>query len=520
MKEIKSSKILVKILILTFIILSAFQVNAEEYLPIKYTQIRYSQSNGKGTTIWYSIIPAKYKMHYAYGNDKIGGFERPTTAAKRHNATLAVNTQYMGLVDLNGKLLGKNTDVSKYDFYIKPNTKDSETKANVYAVDPTSTSVGINLAYALEPRWCEGMCFITMIRNGTREYKDENNYKGTTDLTGGRHPRTWIAIDSKGNQFVAVSAGRDEPLNGNNFSLKQAGLTFNEIIDVTKKYFTSDIKYLYNLDGGGSSSFIYQNNMLNPKYDNNFTTERGVAGIFYWKVDNYSITYNLNGGTLNNKSNPIKYNVDSSDITLNNPTKSGYIFTGWTGSNGTSPQTSVTIKNGSTGNKNYVANWSKTENEYTISFNSKDGSNIESIKYKEGEKIQEPINPKKEGYIFVGWYEDEYYTKKFDFNNLSNKDIILYAKWEKEDNNLNNNTNISNVKESTYKEVQTTNIESKEPIINKTIDTKQEQNNPTIIDVPNTSNNEVFEIKKLIGFILLIIGSLIIYRSKKILEIK
>ncbi len=510
----KERKLLVKILILTFIILSPFQVKAEEYLPIKYTQIRYSQSNGKGTTIWYSIIPGKYKMHYAYGNDKIGSFERPTTAAKRHNATLAVNTQYMGLVDLNGKILGKNTDVSKYDFYLKPNTKDSETKANVYAVDPSSTSVGINLAYALEPRWCEGMCFITMIRNGTREYKDENNYKGTTDLTGGRHPRTWIAIDSKGNQFVAVSAGRDEPLNGNNFSLKQAGLTFNEIIDVTKKYFTSDIKYLYNLDGGGSSAFVYKNNMLNPKYDNNFTTERAVAGIFYWKVDNYSISYNLNGGSLNNKSNPTEYNVDSADLTLNNPTKSGYIFTGWTGSNGETAQTTVTIKSGSNGNKNYIANWSKVIEEHTITFDTKNGNSIEKIIYKDGEAIQEPEKPNKEGYIFVGWYEDEDYTKKFDFNNLINKDIVLYAKWEKIENNLNNDINKSNTNEPTKNEIQVKEVKTKEPIINNVLDVKQETKNPTIIDVPNTSINEILEIKQIIGILLIIISSLIIYNNK------
>src|SRR5699024_7875918 len=46
----------------------------------------------------------------------------------------------------------------------------------------------------------------------------------------------------------------------------------------------------------------------------------------------YTITYNLNGGSVS--GNPESYDVTSETITLKNPTKTGYIFTGWTGSNG------------------------------------------------------------------------------------------------------------------------------------------------------------------------------------------
>ncbi|MDE6141138.1 MAG: InlB B-repeat-containing protein, partial [Bacilli bacterium] len=71
---------------------------------------------------------------------------------------------------------------------------------------------------------------------------------------------------------------------------------------------------------------------------------------------NYSITYNMNSGT-NNSSNPTSYNITSNAITLGTPTRAGYTFVGWTGSNGTTPQTNVTIPKGSTGNKTYTANW-------------------------------------------------------------------------------------------------------------------------------------------------------------------
>ena len=56
-------------------------------------------------------------------------------------------------------------------------------------------------------------------------------------------------------------------------------------------------------------------------------------------------------------ANPTSYNRESGDITLNNPTKEGYEFTGWTGSNGYSPSKSVTIQSGKTGDLSFTANW-------------------------------------------------------------------------------------------------------------------------------------------------------------------
>jgi len=80
----------------------------------------------------------------------------------------------------------------------------------------------------------------------------------------------------------------------------------------------------------------------------------------------YTISYDLKGGTVAT-ANPTSYTVTTADITLNNPTKSGYTFMGWTGSNGTTAQTSVKITKGSTGNKTYTATWAdKTAPEVKI----------------------------------------------------------------------------------------------------------------------------------------------------------
>ena len=70
----------------------------------------------------------------------------------------------------------------------------------------------------------------------------------------------------------------------------------------------------------------------------------------------YSITYDLAGGTLAS-ANPSSFTYTSSSFTLNNPTRTGYTFDGWTGSNGDTPETTITIANHSYGNRSYTANW-------------------------------------------------------------------------------------------------------------------------------------------------------------------
>lgn len=80
----------------------------------------------------------------------------------------------------------------------------------------------------------------------------------------------------------------------------------------------------------------------------------------------YSISYNLNGGSVS--ENPTTYNVETNTFTLKNPTKPGYTFTGWTGSNGTTPQTTVSISKGSTGDKSYAANWKPSASTYKVNY--------------------------------------------------------------------------------------------------------------------------------------------------------
>ena len=75
----------------------------------------------------------------------------------------------------------------------------------------------------------------------------------------------------------------------------------------------------------------------------------------------YTITYVMNWWT-NNPNNPSTYTTERWAITLQMPTKTWYTFSWWTGSNGNTPQTGVTIPAWSYGNKTYNAVWQPNAN--------------------------------------------------------------------------------------------------------------------------------------------------------------
>ena len=84
----------------------------------------------------------------------------------------------------------------------------------------------------------------------------------------------------------------------------------------------------------------------------------------HWTPTTYSISYDLDGGSVSS-TNPASYTIESSAITLNNPTKTGYTFMGWTGTGLSEATQNVTIAAGSNGNRSYTANWQITEYDIT-----------------------------------------------------------------------------------------------------------------------------------------------------------
>ena len=120
-----------------------------------------------------------------------------------------------------------------------------------------------------------------------------------------------------------------------------------------------------------------------------------------WRLAEYTITMDLNGGSGQEK---VVYTITDEDFELPTPTRNGYEFVGWTGERITTPQTSVKIPKGSTGNKAYTANWKVIR--YTITLVTNGGAVIASIRYTVEDSVTLPIPPERPGYEFAGWTLD------------------------------------------------------------------------------------------------------------------
>ena len=136
----------------------------------------------------------------------------------------------------------------------------------------------------------------------------------------------------------------------------------------------------------------------------NVTIPKGSTGdktyIENWELTEYNITMDLNGGSGQEK---VVYTMTDEDFELPTPTRNGYEFVGWTGEGITTPQTSVKIPKGSTGNKAYTADWQVIE--YTITLDTNGGPVVSPIKYTVEDLFTLPyiLRP---GYEFAGWTLD------------------------------------------------------------------------------------------------------------------
>ena len=146
-----------------------------------------------------------------------------------------------------------------------------------------------------------------------------------------------------------------------------------------------------------------------------------------WRLAEYTITMDLNGGSGQEK---MVYTMTDEEFELPTPTRNGYEFVGWTGERITTPQTSVKIPKGSTGNKAYTANWKVIR--YTITMVTNGGAVIASIPYTVEDSVTLPIPPDRPGYEFSGWVLDgsgQFPSTPMIIPKGSTGDLIYKAEW-------------------------------------------------------------------------------------------
>lgn len=68
---------------------------------------------------------------------------------------------------------------------------------------------------------------------------------------------------------------------------------------------------------------------------------------------------------------------------------------------------------------------------HTVTFNTGEGSAVDSQVVADGAKATKPADPMRDGYVFAGWYADAGLKSPYDFSTSVTKDLTLYAKWVK-----------------------------------------------------------------------------------------
>ena len=159
-----------------------------------------------------------------------------------------------------------------------------------------------------------------------------------------------------------------------------------------------------------------------------------------WEAIQYPIRYELDGGT-NDANNPYNYTIESETITLGNPQKEGYTFTGWTGEGVDSPAFALSIPHGSTGEKSFAAHWGA--NTYTVTYDVNGGNpiadNVKDYIFDSNVALLETTRP---GYVFAGWYYGEKLVTSGPWKIADNATLV--ARWSIVDFNVQYNLNNGN----------------------------------------------------------------------------
>lgn len=182
------------------------------------------------------------------------------------------------------------------------------------------------------------------------------------------------------------------------------------------------VKEDYDFDGwfDGQTKYAAGDEYVMPSYAVTFTAQ--------WVLTpKYKVTFVGGEGAVGTDPE-IEDKKAGEVITLpENPyTKEDYIFAGW--SDGEKTYLAAATYTMPKKDVEFVAVWEY--NKYVVSFDSRGGSDVEAAKVDKNGKLTAPKQPKRNGYLFSGWYKNEDCTTLWDFDvDKVNGNITLYAKW-------------------------------------------------------------------------------------------
>jgi uncharacterized repeat protein (TIGR02543 family) len=137
----------------------------------------------------------------------------------------------------------------------------------------------------------------------------------------------------------------------------------------------------------------------------------------------YTITFNSQGGAA---TAPITADTGTQVVEPGNPSRDGYAFQGWF--NAASGGTLYQWPHALTRNITMYAQWQAVQ--YTITFNSHEGSAVPPVTANAGTRVSKPGNPARTGYAFRGWFSEASGGALYEWPHTLTGDVTMHAQWQ------------------------------------------------------------------------------------------
>ena len=372
-----------------------YAVAEDSDTTIKYPCKIGSSSSASSAIGWYpeSVFPyAKYTIAY----NANGGSGAPSSQTKTHGTNLTISSEkptrtgytFKGWAltkadadDGNwyyssGSTCGKNENLTLYavweEHYLTINYYSNYADYGTYEnaalnVSASSNIVVLTHKYYYDSAYSDGLY---NIQNSSKLYLTRTGYSSTLNWGTSTSGGTLVdqATSFSTGQSLAEAVGK---------SLKTGNASISLYAQWKANSYTYNIVYKSSSGTQLGTATIAKNygttNTVSPKAFAGYTSPSSQSIkwdstsaktiTFTYTPITYNITINCSGGSgVNSRT----YNVETVTFTLGTPTRTGYTFNGWTGSNGDTAQKTVSISKGSTGDKTYAAQW--TEHKLTISY--------------------------------------------------------------------------------------------------------------------------------------------------------
>ena len=172
-------------------------------------------------------------------------------------------------------------------------------------------------------------------------------------------------------------------------------------------------------EGYTFSGWFTDNGTFLNEYDFLTSITEDTALYAKWVVNTYTLQFVDHDDSVLQTAD-YDFDADLSGVTApEDPTRTGYTFVEWDSSvPATMPANDITI----------TATYSI--NEYTITFDSNEGSAVTTITQDYATTVEEPTDPTRDGYDFTGWFSDEALTTPYVFDTMPAENITLYAGWD------------------------------------------------------------------------------------------